>query len=802
MAPRIHVPLAIKFLRAILRRWLDRVPVPVEAIDRILEARKQGKTVFFMREGNWVDYLIWQAIAGRAGVPEPTAIVGLQRSEGPIVPDAALVFIEGKFGDGGQAISNLLGEAKTKPVFLFPLTMLWNLAPRSVEKSLLEIIFRPRRQAPWYRRSMWLVLGAKTSRFLVAPPIELHQLVQQAGESDAVIARKVRMSIRYHLAREERGFLGPRLVPRARLIERALNDKAMKEAVAGIAAERGVPATAVRLEAEKVLDEIAADFRWSAIRFLEYTLSHIWARIYEDFHIDMAGLERIREAAKHGPVILIPCHKSHMDYLIISYLFKRNDFVPPHIAAGANLSFFPMGQIFRRCGAFFIRRSFIGDRVYENALKSYIKVLLRENYNIEFFIEGTRSRSGKIMPPKFGMMSMVLEAQNELPNAECRVVPISIDYESLVEESSMVKEAQGAEKKEESVGGLIEARRTLKRKYGNVYVRFGEPTLLRDIQAPYRDAAPLEQAKHVSYDILEKIQQSVTVTATALVAAGVCVHHKRGIRKATLIERIALLREAVERKGARVATEDMMDFERSALMFVRNRVLRRITIQNDEVFAVDDAKRMALDYYKNNIVHFLVNTSFACLAFRISRDDTFEHLWQAYSGLHEIFVEEFHRVYSLPKPEELQAELDWLASKGLIRCEGTSWRVIQQGEVMAFENVTRNFLESAYIAVMSILENQPAVPKEMKDWLKLNAEMGELLYAKGDIWRPESRSKINLSNALNSFRHKNLLLPAKAQPAAGRKAAKSRFYADAESIAALERTRDLLQKILVEVQLN
>src|SRR5262249_15377184 len=152
--------------------------------------------------------------------------------------------------------------------------------------------------------------------------------------------------------------------------------------------------------------------------------------------------------------VLLPSHKSHLDYILLSYVFFENGLQCPLIAAGDNLAFWPAGPLLRRCGAFFIRRSFKGARLYTTLVDSYVRKVLREGYAIEFFIEGGRSRSGKLLPPKAGLLSMVTEAADGA-HADVAYVPISIGYERVVEQRSYVHELSGGEKEKEDAGALL-----------------------------------------------------------------------------------------------------------------------------------------------------------------------------------------------------------------------------------------------------------------------------------------------------------------------------------------------------------
>src|SRR5690606_28085461 len=156
-----------------------------------------------------------------------------------------------------------------------------------------------------------------------------------------------------------------------------------------------------------------------------------------------------------------------------------NGLVPPHIAAGKNLNFFPVGRIFRRAGAFFIRRSFKDNKGYTLAFREYLKKLVQEGYWIEFFLEGGRSRTGKMLTPKFGMLKVIVDAIKSGAAPDLHFVPVYVGYEQVIEEKAFSRELGGAEKKKENLGALISATKVLWAKYGRLYVSFGEPISCR-----------------------------------------------------------------------------------------------------------------------------------------------------------------------------------------------------------------------------------------------------------------------------------------------------------------------------------
>ena len=247
-----------------------------------------------------------------------------------------------------------------------------------------------------------------------------------------------------------------------------------------LAIETGKSPEVVTAEAEGNLREIGADYRMWMVSFLSFLLTLLWARIYEGIEVDEAGLERVREAGRRAPVVVTPSHKSHIDYLVLSSLFYSHGLIPPHIAAGANLSFFPLGWIFRRGGAFFLRRSFAGQPIYASIFRHYVRKLLADGHWLEFFPEGGRSRTGKLLPPKYGLIRNALETVADGKAPDIAFMPSNFGYERLIEEKAYRKELEGGEKKAESPVEVLKATSVLVHKYGRIRIQFGQPIYVRE----------------------------------------------------------------------------------------------------------------------------------------------------------------------------------------------------------------------------------------------------------------------------------------------------------------------------------
>src|SRR5690606_2244275 len=249
-------------------------------------------------------------------------------------------------------------------------------------------------------------------------------------------------------------------------------------------------------------------------------------KMYRGIEFNPADLEELRRASKTGTLILLPSHKSHIDYLILSYFFYIKNLPLPLIAAGDNLNFMPVGPVFRRGGAFFIRRSFKGDRLYAAVVDAYIRRLIRDGYPIELFLEGGRSRTGKLLAPKYGLLNMIVDAALAVPQQKVHFVPVSIGYERVIEADSYQREVSGGEKKKEDATDLLHAREALRHRYGRINVQMSTPITLDDICAElgismdmlHRPAKRRAVVTRLGNRVMDEINRVTAVTPGALVA--------------------------------------------------------------------------------------------------------------------------------------------------------------------------------------------------------------------------------------------------------------------------------------------
>ncbi len=653
--------------------------------------------------------------------------------------------------------------ASERPVFLVPLGILWGKRPEKVKRGLLDV-FLGRKEAPGRIRQVLILLRySRHSMVTMGRVMNLQEYRKENSHLEhELLLKKIRWNLHRELDLARKQITGPSIKPRKYILESILSSRTLRDQAREIGRAEGKTFEKVMKEAEKYADEIAADYNITYIEVLSLLLTWVWNNIYSGFTVDQKGLERVKAAVRKGSVILMPSHKSHLDYLVLSYIFYHNDLPAPHIAAGVNLSFWPLGHIFRKAGAFFIRRTIRGQKLYATVFSTYLRKLLREGYVQEFFLEGTRSRTGKLLQPKLGMLSMELDAFAAGVSEDLQLVPISITYEKIVEESSYTKELGGGHKEKEGFRGLLRTRRVLKKKYGRVYLQFAPPLSVRDyLKAKQIDLAGMDGLRRrglvedLALRVSYAINEVTTVTPSALAATVLLNHAKRGIALSELTKRASFLLRLLEDVGARksLVLENLPWAMDEALQgFAGDKLVQRWDDPGGPIFTLDDNKRIVLDYYKNNILHFFLPFALAGSVFRLHRTDRLpEQRFLAGLGL---FIELFSHEFLFPREDPVGSE--WKVVRRHLVAERRyldmdeegGIRLREPGPVGYLAALLTNYFESYYIFLTGAERILGSGECDEKEFFKQILRWGDGLYRRGDVSRRESRSSPVFRSAL------------------------------------------------------
>jgi len=460
------------------------------------------------------------------------------------------------------------------------------------------------------------------------------------------------------LYREEKVVEGPVLRPLHRVRQAVVGAPDVRAAIRSRAKERNWPVERARDEASKMFREIAANMNSTILAFLNFVVAAILKRMFVS--IELIGIEKIADYAKRHPLVLAPSHRSYCDFLVLSTAFYANHLVPPHVAARDNMAFGPFGALWRRGGAFFLRRSF-EDPLYRVVFRSYVTYLIKQGYTQEFFIEGGRSRTGKMLTPRLGMLAWNVDAFLQTSRHDLFFVPIAITYEHLVEERAIVGEREGGKKEEESVLGLVRARKFLRRRFGSVWVNFGEPISLDSALGERReifrrnDSSEVNEQESLGNRIAERINWAVIPNATAVAACALLGEGRRGVFREELVDRMREIVELLRLQDARLTPSLTVvggDFHEAIGSLIANGLIHSSQDARGEVLYFEENGRTALDLYRNGIVHYLAAPSF--LARRLLSDATLGELRSDLSGWLDLFYYEFFT----PRGEVLAAHFD------------------------------------------------------------------------------------------------------------------------------------------------
>jgi len=509
-------------------------------------------------------------------------------------------------------------------LLLIPVAIYWGRSPDK-ERSLFKLLFAENWDVVGRTRKFFatLVHGRNTlMRFSHA--LALSSIVQN-GVDKSIAFRKVSRILRVHFRQRRAATVGPDLSHRRSLANQVLLAPNVKRAIAVETGDDPEKQRAAEEKVHKYVLEIAADISYPTIRFMVGILRWLWNRIYDG--IELNHFERLRDVAKNKVIVYAPCHRSHFDYMLLSYICYEEGLQPPHIAAGINLNMPFLGPILRRGGAFFLRRSFKGNRLYAAVFDAYLYQLLLRGYSIEYFVEGGRSRTGRLLAPKGGMLAMTVNSYIQDPKRSVVFVPIYFGYEKLIEGGAFINELGGAEKRKESLFGLIRSIKGLREDFGRVYVNIGEPieldTLLDRARPEWRDESISNGDRptwlntvidELGRDIMSGINAAAAVTPISLLAYVLLATPKQKIGaeelKAQLQLSLELLRQF--RFSSSVTLPDM-DPEQIIAHGEKLDVISRTSHPMGDVVHMTESTAVLMTYFRNNILHLLaVPATVAC----------------------------------------------------------------------------------------------------------------------------------------------------------------------------------------------
>src|SRR3546814_208443 len=467
-----------------------------------------------------------------------------------------------------------------------------------------------------FRRLLAILLNGRNTLVRFAAPVNLRGIIAEDLPPERTV-RKLSRVLRTHFNRIREAMIGPDLSTRRLLIDKVLAADTVKDAIADQARrDKSTPAEAWK-KAHAFAYEIAADYSHPVVRSASFLLTTVWNRIYRGVLVH--HLDRFKAVAPGHEIVYVPSHRSHMDYLLLSYLLYDRGIVPPHIVAGVNLDLPVIGTILRKGGAFYIRRSIRGSMLYSAVLSEYVAQLVAGGYSIEYFIEGGRSRTGRLLQPKGGMISMTVRAFLRQPTRPVLFQPVYIGYEKLMEGSSYLDELTGKPKEKESIWALLWGiPKVLRQNYGQVVVNYGEPIALADVlaeQAPDWDGKPVPDDEKPAWlsstvdNLAQRIQVNINRAADVnpinLLALALLSTPKHAMGEGDLRAQILLSKRLLEEVPySELVTVTPHSPEEIVAHGEEIGVLSRTAHPLGDVLSVSSSETaVLLSYFRNNVLH-------------------------------------------------------------------------------------------------------------------------------------------------------------------------------------------------------
>ncbi|NTX07886.1 1-acyl-sn-glycerol-3-phosphate acyltransferase [Myxococcus sp. CA040A] len=795
--------------RALGARYLESVHFPPEAEDELRNLHAKGFVVHVMRSTAWVNflYLTWAMV--RRTLPPIRAVSNLrpwftkpwrqtkqsgafqerfeyaQQNGGSglvFLRRTALMHASGKetHEDPFPALVELARKSD-RPVYLVPELFVWEKSSARLKPNWVDVVFGSP-EAPGFLHSMLAFFrNYKRAQFRVGEPIDLRAFAEEnPKDSVEVLARKVRSTLHVHLSRETRAVFGPPAKPHERVIDETLRDRQLRKVVDEQAVESNRKPESVLREARRNLEAIAAKPSPTTLAFVAPVLEWVFNRIYDGMHVDEAGLHRALKAATRAPIVLCPSHKSHVDYLVMSWVLWNRGYAVPLVAAGANLSFWPLGSIFRRCGAFFLRRSFKGDKVYAASFKAYVRKLVHDGIHQEFFPEGGRSRTGKLLAPKLGMFTWQVESVLEGARNDLLFVPVAIDYEKVVESGSYSKELAGGEKKPEDLKALLSTPKVLAARYGRIHLGFDEPISLLEFMKerglnpdePVTDEQKKGLVRALGNRVMYGISKVSTVTPHALVSTSLLAHRRRGLTQRELADRISILRRIAQEDGAPQSRElgnapsnpeTMGPIQDAMRTFIDDEMVRTQEAKGDVIYQVEDNRRPEMSFYKNTLMNLVSARSLVANAMLAAGSPApYDAVKARALFLSRLFKVEFIYRVNTTFDTIFAETVERLVRMGLVINEGEFLRVAPephaQPELEFLADLLRDYLEAYLLAAMTLNDVANGVAEDRKAFIRLALETGRAEYHAGRITAAESLAKVTLENAVTYLQDQKLLV--------------------------------------------
>src|SRR5580765_1564800 len=604
---------------------------------------------------------------------------------------------------------------------LVPVAVYWGRAPQREASWLRLLLVEDWVLTTRLQKFLQVLVNGRDTLVELDEPLSLRTLLG-ADLQVAQRGRRVTRTLRALYARRRAARIGPDLSHRRTIVNEVLRTRAVRAAVSQEMRGKGLTRRKAMLRARAYALEIAANYSHAFVRFMERALTRLWNRLYDG--VELGHAATLEQVAEGNEIVYVPCHRSHMDYLLLGYAIYVQGYAVPHTAAGVNLNLPLVGRLLRKGGGFFIRRSFRGNLLYTTVLMKYLAAIMSRGHPIEYFIEGGRSRTGRLLQPKTGMLMMTVRSFLADPARPVVFVPVYFGYERLVEGATYVGELSGRPKEKESIRGLLGSWRVLRQRFGKVHVNLGEPIALEEIldrhardwrarrfdeetRAPWLAGAVDELAER----IMRNINSAAAVTPVNLLALALLAMPRQALPEADLMQQLDLYRSLLLSfpYSNRVTVTTLTGTEMVAYG-ESLRIIGRDPHRLGDIVRMTVENAVLATYFRNNVLHlFALPSLIACVFVSNARVSTADIQRLAGRVYPYIGAELFLRWSETELIAVVEASLTSLAAHGLIEPDAQgSWRRPPPASAQAMQlsllaQATLQTIERYYMVVVQLV---------------------------------------------------------------------------------------------------
>lgn len=746
----------VRLLGALVRPWLDVRLEPSTVDDAFL--LPDIPVLYVIDSYGLANITALQEAVRRTGLPAPLqpmthndpskkgrAVAALSRRQS---------FFGGSHGRSrSETLTHIIESAMTDDALriqVVPVSIFIGRAPDR-DKGWFSVLFSEN----WgvmgrFKRAMAVLINGRNTIVHFGQPAMLRDYLVE-GENVERNTRRISRLLRSHFRTVRSAIIGADLSHRRTMVEGLLNTESIRQAITQTAEKEGTSVEASRQKARDMIYEVAADYSHPVIRSLSFIFRPFWNKVYRGIRVH--HMDASKKATAGHEVIYVPCHRSHTDYLLMSYQLYENNMVPPHIAAGINLNLPVIGPILRRAGAFFLRRSFRANALYSAVFAEYMASLISRGVAIEYFIEGGRSRTGRSLPPKNGLLAMTVRGYLRQPERPVVFQPIYIGYEKLMEGDAYWSELSGQAKKKETFIGLVRAAASILRKrYGRVVVNFGEPIYLNDLMQDHAAEVNIQKdevadrpswlnpmVSDLANRIMTRINAAADLNPINLLALALLSTPKAAMDESDLIRAINLFKHLAEHiTYSQHVSITPMNAEEIIQYGEDMNILQRSKHPLGDILSMDEHTAVLQSYFRNNVIHLFTASAWVACCFLNNRKLRVDLI----KKLGHIMYPVLRAEWFLPWDDEGFAEriddaIDVLAEQGLLSVDDSRTHVSrgpgQTDEVFLLRVLANSLIQSFqrhYTAVATLVNHGSGVlsSKELEQRCKQTTERFSRLY--------------------------------------------------------------------------